>query len=115
MEPAKKMISIVTGCLNEQGNVGEFYSRVTKVLSSLSGYSYEIIIADNCSTDGTRDILRQLAASDSRLKVLFNSRNFGPVCSGYNAFLMATGDAVVLMACDLQDPPELFSEMIRKW
>ena len=111
----EKKISIVTGCLNEEGNVEEFYSRVTSALSRFPAYTYEIIIADNCSIDGTRDILRKLAASDSRLKVLFNSSNFGPVRSGYNAFLLATGDAVILMACDLQDPPELIPEMIRKW
>ena len=115
MTPEKKKISIVTGCLNEQGNVEDYYSRVTKALSEFPGYSYEIIIADNCSTDRTREILRRLAAADPRLKVLFNSTNFGPVRSGYNAFLLATGDAVILMACDLQDPPELIAEMIRKW
>jgi glycosyltransferase involved in cell wall biosynthesis len=115
MTPDKQKISIVTGCLNEQGNVEDYYSRVTKVLSEFPGYGYEIIIADNCSTDRTREILRSLAAADSRLKVIFNSSNFGPVRSGYNAFLLATGDAVILMACDLQDPPELIAEMIRKW
>ncbi len=110
-----KKVSIVTGCLNEQGNVEDFYTRVTKVLSEFPGYSYEIIIADNCSADGTREILRRLAAADSRLKVIFNSSNFGPVRSGYNAFMLATGDAVILMACDLQDPPELIADMIRRW
>lgn len=115
MEPAKKKISIVTGCLNEKDNVGEFYARVTEALAAFPGYSYEIVIADNCSTDGTRDVLRRLAAADTRLKVLFNSANFGSVRSGYNAFLLADGDAVVLMACDLQDPPELIPELIRKW
>ncbi len=111
----EKKISIVTGCLNEEGNIEEYYSRVTKVLSGFPDYTHEIIIADNCSTDRTREILRGLAASDPCLKVLFNSNNFGPVRSGYNAFLLATGDAVILMASDLQDPPELISEMIRKW
>ena len=115
MGSAQKKISIVTGCLNEEGNLEEFYTRVTKALSGFPGCSYEIVIADNCSVDGSRDILRRLAAADSRLKVFFNSKNFGPICSGYNAFLHATGDAVVLMACDLQDPPELIAEMIRKW
>ena len=116
MEPSlKKKISIVTGCLNEEGNIGEFYSRVTKVLAEFPSYDYEIIVADNHSSDGTRGILRALAASDVHLKVLFNAKNFGPICSGYNAFLLASGDAVILMASDLQDPPELIAEMIRKW
>jgi len=111
----KKKISVVTSCLNEEGNIEEFYARVTSALAEFPGYTYEISIADNCSTDTTREILRRLAAADSRLKVVFNSNNFGPIRSGYNAFLMATGDAVILMACDLQDPPALISEMIRKW
>jgi len=111
----KKKISIVTGCLNEERNIGGYYSRVTKVLSEFPSYDYEIIIADNHSTDGTREILRGLAAHDPKLKVLFNSKNFGPITSGYNAFLLATGDAVILMASDLQDPPELIAQMIRKW
>ena len=110
-----KKVSIVTGCYNEEGNIREFYSRVSKVFSEFPIYDYEIIVADNYSTDGTREILRDLAANDPKLKVLFNSKNFGPITSGYNAFLLATGDAVVLMASDLQDPPELMAEMIRKW
>lgn len=115
MTPEKKKISIVTSCLNEEGNVAEFYGRVRKVLSSFPEYSCEIIIADNFSTDGTRDILRRLGASDPCLKVYFNSRNFGPICSGHNAFIKAGGDAVVLMSSDLQDPPELIAQMIAKW
>jgi len=115
MGPQKKKISVVAGCLNEEGNIENFYSRVTAVLAGFPGYSYEILVADNHSTDRTRKILRKLAASDTRLKVLFNSGNFGPVRSGHNAFLLATGDAVIQMASDLQDPPELIAEMIRKW
>ena len=115
MRSAMKKISIVTGTFNEEGNIGEYYSRVTKVLSDFPGYDYEIVVADNFSTDGTRAILRRLAASDSRLKLLFNSRNFGAERSGFNAFLLAAGDAVVLMASDLQDPPEMIADMIRKW
>ena len=115
MIPAGKKISIVTGCLNEQGNVEELYRRLKEVVSEHPDYDYEIIVADNCSTDGTREILRRIAASDHRFKVLLNSNNFGAARSGFNAFLLATGDAVILMACDLQDPPELISAMIKKW
>lgn len=110
-----KKISVVSGCYNEEGNLQEFYDRVVKTLSMFPQYSYEIIMADNCSTDGSRDILRQLTEKDKNFKVIFNSKNFGPLRSGYNALLQATGDALVLLSSDLQDPPELIAEFIRKW
>jgi len=108
-------ISIVTGCYNEEGNLQEFYDRVTRVLDEYPHYAREIIIADNCSTDESRKILRRIASLDQNFKVIFNSSNFGPVRSGYNAFLQATGDAVVLMSSDLQDPPELIREFLGRW
>ena len=110
-----KLISVVSGCFNEEGNLQEFYDRVVKVLAQFPQYGHEIIMADNCSTDGSRAILRRLAAQDPKFKVILNARNFGPIRSGYNAFLQARGDAVVLMSSDLQDPPELIADFIRKW
>jgi glycosyltransferase involved in cell wall biosynthesis len=110
-----KKISIVTSCYNERGNVPEFYESLTTLLGKYPEYAYEIIVADNGSTDGTRELLRQIASSDGNFKVLFNSNNFGPIRSGYNAFLKATGDAVVLMSSDFQDPPELVDEFIKRW
>jgi glycosyltransferase involved in cell wall biosynthesis len=111
----KKKISIVSGCFNEEGNLQEFYDRLIKVMAGFPQYSYEIIIADNCSTDGSRDILRRIAAMDKKFKVILNANNFGPIRSGYNAFLQASGNAVVLVSSDLQDPPELIGDLIRKW
>ncbi len=115
MNEGKKIISIVSGSFNEEGNLLEFYDRVVKLMARFSQYGYELIIADNCSSDGSRDILRRLAAQDKKFKVIFNSNNFGPIASGYNAFLQASGDAVVLMSSDLQDPPELIGDFISKW
>jgi glycosyltransferase involved in cell wall biosynthesis len=111
----KKQISIVSGCLNEEGNLQEFYDRVIKVLAGFPQYSYEFIMADNCSTDGSRAILRKLADKNRDFKVILNANNFGPIRSGYNAFMQASGDAVVLMSSDLQDPPELIADFIWKW
>jgi len=111
----KKKISIVSGCYNEKGNLQAFYDRLMRVMSGFPQYSYEIILADNCSTDGSRDILRSLASIDKKFKVILNANNFGPIRSGYNAFLQASGDAVILMSSDLQDPPELIPDLIRKW
>lgn len=111
----RKTISITSGCLNEEGNIQEFYTRVTTVMVDFPQYTYEIIMADNCSTDNSRLILRQIAAKDKRFKVILNSNNFGPLRSGYNALLHASGDALVVMSSDLQDPPEMIAELIRKW
>lgn len=115
MENGNKYISITAACYNEVKNIPELYDRINKVMAQFPQYGYEIIMADNCSTDGSRDILRQIAVKDKKFKVIFNSNNFGPITSGYNAFLQAPGDAVILMSSDLQDPPEMIADFIRKW
>ena len=110
-----KKISIVTITYNEEKNIGEFYNQVVDMLKQLNRYTYEIVIADNASTDQTPKILREIAAQDKNFKVIFNTRNFGPNRSGNNAFMQAQGDAAILMASDLQDPPSLIPELIEKW
>ena len=112
---AKKLISIVTGCYNEVENLPELYDRVRAVMEKFPAYDWELIVADNRSTDGSRELLRRMAAEDPRVKVIFNARNFGHIRSPMNAFLQAEGDAVVTMCSDLQDPPELVADMIRPW
>ncbi len=109
-----KKISIVTPCFNEEDNVQELYERVKTVMAGFS-YEYEHVFIDNASTDGTEGILRRLAGQDKRVKVIFNARNFGHIRSPYHALLQATGDAIVSLASDLQDPPEKIPEFIRKW
>jgi glycosyltransferase involved in cell wall biosynthesis len=109
------MISIVSGCFNEAGNVEELVARVAKVMETLPGYNYEQIIIDNASTDGTQEILRRLASGNSRLKVILNARNFGHIRSPYHGLMQASGDAAVYLASDLQEPPELIFEMVKKW
>ena len=111
----KKLISVVTSAYNEEGNIREFHARVTAVFGKFPDLDYEIIAADNGSTDGTRDILREIAGRDPRFKCILNARNFGAARSGYNAVLAARGDAVVVTVCDLQDPPEVIEEFIRQW
>jgi glycosyltransferase involved in cell wall biosynthesis len=111
-----KKISIITSCYNEEENLPEFYRQLMEVIDELKGrYSYEIIIADNNSTDRSPKVLRDLASRDKNVKVIFNSRNFGPDRSGYNALMQATGDAIVAMASDLQNPPGMIKQFIEKW
>jgi glycosyltransferase involved in cell wall biosynthesis len=110
-----KTITIFAGCFNESENIEEFVGRVRSAMEQLPQYQHEIIIIDNASTDGTQEILRRFAAEDQRIKVIFNMRNFGPVRSGYHGLLQARGDAVVAMASDLQDPPEMIPQFVAKW
>ena len=108
-------ISVLTPCYNEADNVEALYERVKAVFDGLGAYAYEHVFIDNASTDGTAGILRRLAAKDRRVKVIVNTRNFGHVRSPYYALLQCSGDAVIGMAADLQDPPELIPAFLEKW
>lgn len=110
-----KLISIVTPCYNEEENVEEVYRQVKIVFKKLKKYRYEHLFIDNASTDRTVEILRSLARADKNVKVILNSRNFGPVRSPNYGLLQASGDAAVLLVADLQDPPEMIADMLAKW
>ena len=119
VEPSRprKLISILTPCFNESENVRDCYLAVRRLFeTTLASYDYEHIFADNASTDDTVRILKEIAADDPRVKIIVNARNFGPFRSAFNALLSARGDAVlVFLAADLQDPPEMIPEFIRRW
>jgi len=110
----KKLISIVTPCYNEEDNIEELYQRVAEVMAT-QPYDYEHICIDNCSTDETVSKIKKIALDDKRLKLIVNARNFGHIRSPYYAILQSRGDACVLIASDLQDPPEIIAEFIKKW
>jgi glycosyltransferase involved in cell wall biosynthesis len=110
-----KLITIVTPCYNEELNVRELHRRVLAMAANLPEYRFEHLFIDNASKDGTVAVLREMATEDPTVKVIVNARNFGPDRSGMHAFLQAEGDAVGCVAADMQDPPELFVEMIREW
>jgi glycosyltransferase involved in cell wall biosynthesis len=110
-----KLITILTPCYNEALNVREVHARVLDLAASLPQYRFEHLFIDNASTDSTVEILREMAQDDPTVRVIVNARNVGPDRSGMHAFLQARGDAVGSLVADLQDPPELFVEMIREW
>ena len=114
---AKKLLSVVTPCYNEEASIVHCYETVRDIVAKeLPEYDYEHIIADNASTDRTLDLLRDIAGRDRRVKVIANARNFGPMRSHFNALLAASGDAVVVfIPADLQDPPELIPQFVRLW
>lgn len=109
------LLTILTPCYNEEGNIREVHRQVKAAMATVPDCDYEHLFADNASTDGTVEILRELAAADRRVKVIVNTRNFGPVRSSYHAFLEAPGDAVLGLVADLQDPPELIPRFIQQW
>ena len=118
MEPTrKKLISIVTPVYNEELNVTDCYEAIRRLFErDLPQYDYEHIFCDNVSTDQTVPLLKRLAATDRRVKIIVNARNFGIPRSSFNGVLSTSGDAVVvLFPVDLQDPPELIVEFVKRW
>lgn len=110
-----KKISVCIPCYNEEENIIDCYEQVSKVLKTLAEYDYEIIFEDNDSKDKSQQILRKLAEKDKKVKVIINMRNFGPDRSGKNCTMSASGDAIITMCCDLQEPTEMLPEFIHLW
>ncbi len=111
---ARNLITVVTACFNEEANVRETYKRVRTAFDDIP-LDYEHIFIDNASNDSTVEILREIAANDSNIKVIINNRNFGHIRSPTHGIFQSTGDAVISLVADLQDPPELIPELIEAW
>lgn len=109
------LISVITPCYNEEENVRELYTQVKNVFEDLANHNYEHIFIDNASRDRTVAILKKIAKEDKNVKIIVNARNFGHIRSPYYALLQARGDAVIMIASDLQDPPSLIADFIKKW
>ncbi|MBP5617079.1 MAG: glycosyltransferase family 2 protein [Elusimicrobiaceae bacterium] len=113
---SKKKISIISSAYNEQDNVRELYERVkAEMAQHADKYDYEQLVLDNGSTDATLKELRAIAAEDKNFKVIVNARNFGHIRSPYYGMMLCQGDAVIYLASDLQDPPELIGQFLQKW
>lgn len=110
-----KLVSVVTPCFNEEGNVNELYERIKNVFEELPGYDFEHIFIDNASSDKTCELVKKLASKDKRVKLIVNARNFGHIRSPFHGLLQASGDCAMLMVSDLQDPPELIKDFVKKW
>jgi glycosyltransferase involved in cell wall biosynthesis len=109
------LVTVVTPCYNEEGNVREMYDAIRDIFAGLPQYRYEHLFIDNASKDGTARILRELAAADPNVKVILNTRNFGHVRSPVYAITQATGDVVAVLACDFQEPPSLIPTFLEHW
>ncbi len=111
-----KKISVLIPCYNEEENVEAISAAVEKEFTEhLPGYDYEIVFIDNNSTDRTRDLLRVLVSSHPKIKAILNAKNFGQFNSPYYGLMQVSGDAVILLCADFQDPVELIPEFVNAW
>jgi len=112
----KKNISIIIPVYNEQENIPTVYTQVTAVMQSLAAvYDYEFIFVNDGSKDSSWPLLAQLSQADDKVRALHFSRNFGHQAALSAGYAHAHGDAVITMDADLQDPPTLLLEMIKRW
>lgn len=103
-------------CYNEEENVIPMSEAIVDLFNTeLTSYDYELLFIDNCSTDKTREYLRMICEKNKHIKAIFNARNFGQFNSPYYGLLQTTGDCVVSMCCDFQDPIELIPKYIKEW
>jgi glycosyltransferase involved in cell wall biosynthesis len=110
------VLSIVTPCYNEEAGITQCYEAVRAVMEGeLPEFGYEHIFIDNCSEDRTVALLRAIAATDRRVKIIVNSRNFGPARSPFHAILQSKGEATIPVLADLQTPPALIPSMVKLW
>ena len=111
----KRMLSVISPCYNEEANVAELYRRLCDVFARYPEYEFECVFIDNASTDNTVGVLKAIAASDKRVKIIINTRNFGHIRSPYWGVMQTLGEATIYLASDLQDPPELIPQFIEAW
>ena len=110
-----KKISVVIPMYYEEEVAQECYSKMTQVLLNIKDYDYEIICVNDGSKDKTLPILEKIAEEDKKVKVISFARNFGHQCAVTAGLKYVTGDAIVIIDADLQDPPELIPEMLKLW
>ncbi len=111
-----KTISILVPTYNEEDNIPLVYHRVVAVMEDkLPQYLFEVVFVDNASTDRSRALIQELCAKDKRIKAIFNAKNFGYSRSHFYGLTQMTGDAVMLVHADLQNPPELIPQFVEKW
>lgn len=111
-----KKISILIPCYNEEENVGPMSEAIiTLFRDELKNYDYELLFIDNDSQDNTRLLLREICEKNKKVKAIFNAKNFGQFNSPFHGILQTSGDCVISMVCDFQDPIELIPQYIREW
>ena len=112
---AKKKVSIMVPCYNEEENVVAISEALVAQMEALPQYDYEILFIDNCSTDNTRPLLRQICSKNKKIKAIFNVKNFGQFNSPVYGMCQTTGDCTISICADFQDPVELIPTFLKYW
>lgn len=111
-----KTVSVVIACYNEEGNVYDLAQKIKNIfINELPEYQYQVLFMDNDSTDRTREIIESVCEEDERFCAIFNVHNFGSIRSSVYGMLSATGDCIIKMCADFQDPPEMIVDFVREW
>ena len=111
-----KKLSILIPCYNEEENVVPISKAIVEeITNNLPQYDYEIVFIDNDSSDNTRPLLREICKQNSKIKAIFNAKNFGQFNSPYYGMQQTTGDCTILMCCDFQDPIEMIPQIVAEW
>ena len=111
-----KTVSIVAPCYNEEKNIKKLVEELKFLFDNdLKEFDYEIIFIDNDSTDKTQEIIKELIINDKRIRMIVNARNFGHIRSPFHGLINSEGDASILIATDLQDPPSMVKDFVKYW
>lgn len=112
---AKKKVSIMIPCYNEEENIAAITEAVCAQMEQLPQYDYDVLCIDNCSTDNTRPILREICAKNKKIRAIFNVKNFGQFNSPYYGLCQTDGDCVIPICADFQDPVEMIPTFLKYW
>ena len=112
---AKKKVSIMVPCYNEEENVVPISQAIVAQMEALPQYDYELLFIDNCSTDNTRALIRQICSKNRRIRAIFNVKNFGQFNSPYYGLCQTSGDCAISICADFQDPVEMIPVFLKYW
>ena len=113
---SKKKVSVLIPCYNEEENVVPMSNAIRDLFEQeLPQYDYELLFIDNDSSDNTRPLLREICSRNKHVKAIFNAKNFGQFNSPYYGMLQTTGDCVISMVCDFQDPIDMIPKYLAAW
>ncbi len=114
-ENKRKLVSVMVPCFNEEENVVPISQAIVSQMEALPQYDYELLFIDNCSTDHTRPLLREICAANPKIKAIFNVKNFGQFNSPYYGLCQTSGDCTISICADFQDPVEMIPVFLKYW